>query len=253
MRRTPAAFFTFYLFAFASLLTGSMLYRTLTGSIAPGADFILMLGIYTGFVLPIPSMHPWFKWFRYIDPVGYAFESLMINEFSGRQFSCSMYVPQGPSYVHANPNQKMCAVAGADPTATVVEGTAYLSTTFQYYPEHLWRNLGILFALMSFLCTLYLLATELVSAQRWKGEVLVFRRGQEPEIKMTTDEEARNPHEFSRENPKTAQQSSESTKWLNDSEVHAATFVWDNLCYDVKVKGGSRRLLDNVEGWIGPG
>lgn len=260
MRRTPAAFCTFYLFAFASLLTGSMLYRTigalsrtLTGSIAPGADFILMLVIYTGFVLPIPSMHPWFGWFRYIDPVGYAFESLMINEFSGRQFTCSMYVPQGPNYTDANPYEKMCAVAGAEPTATVVEGTAYLSTTFQYYPEHVWRNLGILFAITSFLCSLYLLATEYVSAQRSKGEVLIFRRGQEPELKMTNDEEARNPHDIGCERPEKAELRSESTKWLSGSELHAATFVWDNLCYDVKVKGGSRRLLDNVEGWIGPG
>ena len=260
MRRTPAAFLIFYLFAFASLLTGSMLYRTigalsrtLTGSIAPGADFILMLVIYTGFVLPIPSMHPWFKWFRYLNPVGYAFESLMINEFSGRQFACSTYVPQGPNYVHVKTSQRMCTVTGAEPGATFVEGAAYLSTTFQYQPENLWRNLGILFAIMSFLCTLYLLATECVSAQRSKGEVLIFRRGQEPSIKMTTDEEARNPHELRRAYPETAQKSSESTKWPDDSEVHAATFVWDNLCYDVKVKGGSRRLLDNVEGWIGPG
>ena len=42
-------------------------------------------------------------------------------------------------------------------------------------------------------------------------------------------------------------------KGPNDSEIHAATFVWDNLFYDVKVKGGSRRLLDNAEGWFGPG
>ena len=80
MRRAPTAFFTFYLFAFASLLTGSRLYRTigamsrtLTGSIAFGADFILMLVIYTGLVLPIPNMQPWFRWFGYVDPVGYAF------------------------------------------------------------------------------------------------------------------------------------------------------------------------------------
>ena len=166
MRRTPAAFFTFCLFAFASLLTGSMLYRTigalsrtLTSSIAPGADFILMLVVYTGFVLPIPSMHPWFSWFRYVDPVGYAFESLMINEFAGRQFTCSMYVPQGPSYLHTKPSQRMCSVTGAEPMRTAVEGTAYLSTTFRYHPEHLWRNLGFLFAIMLFLCTLYLLAT----------------------------------------------------------------------------------------------
>jgi len=39
-------------------------------------------------------------------------------------------------------------------------------------------------------------------------------------------------------------------KWLDDVETHAATFTWDNLCYDVKVRGGSKRLLNNVEGWI---
>lgn len=103
MRRTPAAFLTFYLFAFTSLLTGSMLYRTigamsrtLTASIAPGSDFILLLVIYTGFVLPIPSMHPWLRWFGYLNPVGYAFESLMINEFDGIRFPCASFVPDGP-------------------------------------------------------------------------------------------------------------------------------------------------------------
>lgn len=257
MRRTPSAFFTFYLFAFASLLTGSMLYRTigamsrtLVGSIAPGADFILMLVIYTGFVLPIPSMHPWFRWFRYINPVGYAFESLMINEFSGRQFPCSTFVPQGASYLHASPDQKMCAVTGARPTADIVEGTAYLATTFEYYPEHLWRNLGILFAIMSFLCGLYLIATEFITAQRSKGEVLVFRRGQEPEMKPTNDEEA---HQLGLLLPGRTQEVEQSPNWLDGTKNQAATFLWDNLSYDVKVKGGSRRLLDNVEGWIEPG
>ncbi|MCJ1270047.1 hypothetical protein MMC22_009941 [Lobaria immixta] len=260
MRRTTAAFLTFYLFAFASLLTGSMLYRTigamsrtLTGSIAPGADFILMLVIYTGFVLPIPDMHPWFRWFRYINPVGYAFESLMINEFSGRQFPCSTFVPQGSSYMQATSNQKMCAVTGAKPAAVVVEGTAYLATTFQYDPKHLWRNLGILFAIMAFLCGLYLLATESVSAQRSKGEVLIFRRGQEPEGKSTKDEEAQQAPKSPYIRSDSAQEGRQSTTWLDGIETRAATFLWDSLCYDVKIKGGSRRLLNDVEGWIQPG
>ena len=87
LRRTPEAFFVFYLFAFASLLTGSVIFRTigtmsrtLTASIAPGAAFIYLLIIYTGFVIPVPSMHPWLRWFGYLNPVAYAFESLMINE-----------------------------------------------------------------------------------------------------------------------------------------------------------------------------
>ena len=159
IRRTPSAFSTSYLFASTSLLTGAMLVRTigalsrtLTGSIAPGADFILMLVIYIDYVLPVPDIHPWFRWFAYIDPIGYAFESLMINEFAGRQFSCSKYVSHGPSYVSAEPNQRICATTGAEPGATTVEGTKYLAITFEYHPDHLWRNLGILFALMLFLC-----------------------------------------------------------------------------------------------------
>ncbi len=89
LRRSTEAFFTFYLFAFVSLLTGSMLFRTigamsrtLTQSIAPGAVFIMLLIVYTGFILPIPSMHPWLSWFRFINPAAYVFESLMINEVS---------------------------------------------------------------------------------------------------------------------------------------------------------------------------
>lgn len=54
--------------------------RTLTASIAPGATFILLLIVYTGFALPIPNMQPWLRWVAYLNPIGYAFESLMINE-----------------------------------------------------------------------------------------------------------------------------------------------------------------------------
>jgi ABC-type multidrug transport system ATPase subunit len=30
-------------------------------------------------------------------------------------------------------------------------------------------------------------------------------------------------------------------------------FTWRNVCYDIPVKGGERRLLDNVSGWVKPG
>ena len=87
LRRTPQAFLVFWLFSFTCLLTMSMIFRTigsmsstLAGSMAPVAVFMLMLMMYTGFTLPTPSMHPWFRWFNYLNPVGYTFESLMINE-----------------------------------------------------------------------------------------------------------------------------------------------------------------------------
>ena len=98
LRRTTEAFFIFYLFAFASLLTGSMIFRaigalsrTLSESLAPGAIFIMLLTIYSGFVIPARDMHPWLRWFAYVDPTAYAYESLMINEVSSNQW-CSAHI-----------------------------------------------------------------------------------------------------------------------------------------------------------------
>ena len=263
MRRTPEAFFIFYLFAFASLLTGSMLFRTigamsktLTASIAPGADFILMLVIYTGFVLPIPSMPPWFRWFSYLNPVGYAFESLMINEFSGRQFACATFVPQGSAYQQVNPAERRCAVVGADSGSSMVDGDKYLEETFQYYPDHLWRNLGLILLIMMGLCGIYLLATDFFHGQRSKGEVLIFRRGQMPDMIHKTDEETNlgdNQYPHSARIDEKGAAIASISGGLTSNRTEAATFLWNNLCYDVKTKNGSTRLLDDIEGWIKPG
>jgi ABC-type multidrug transport system permease subunit len=87
LRRTPAAFFVFYLFALMSLMNGSMIYRamgamsrTSEGSQPPGAVFSLLLVLYSGFVVPFRNMRPWLQWFAYVNPVYYGFESLAINE-----------------------------------------------------------------------------------------------------------------------------------------------------------------------------
>jgi ATP-binding cassette subfamily G (WHITE) protein 2 (PDR) len=93
LRRSPGAFFTFYLFAFVALLNGSMIYRsmgamsrTLEGSQPAGAVFALLMMLYNGFVIPFNDMKPWLQWFAYINPVYYAFESLAINEVYTTQF-----------------------------------------------------------------------------------------------------------------------------------------------------------------------
>lgn len=255
MRRTPAAFFTFYLFAFTSLLTGSMLYRTigamsrtLTASIAPGSNFILLLVIYTGFVLPIPSMHPWLRWFGYLNPVGYAFESLMINEFDGIQFPCVDFVPGGSGYTDVIPGQHTCAVIGAVAGSDVVDGRSYLATAFQYFPEHLWRNLGILYAFMVFLCCIYLLATESLPAERSKGEVVIFKNARSLTARNFDDHEAQNAAGYRQE-----KESEQFVETFGSQGTEAATFVWDNLSYEIKTRQGHARLIDDMEGWIEPG
>jgi ABC-type multidrug transport system ATPase subunit/ABC-type multidrug transport system permease subunit len=260
MRRTPDAFFTFYIFSFVSLLTGSMIFRTmgamsrnLISSIAPGAVFILLLLIYTGYFLPVPSMRPWFRWFAYLDPIGYAFESIMINEFSGRQFPCGEFVPQGPGYLNVDSSERTCVTVGADPGSMMVNGDAYLATSFQYYPTHLWRNLGIIFVFILFWCGLYLCATEYIVASRSKGEVLIFRRGNQPGQRCKEDEESPISHRSPVPCTDAGENGTPKSRDLTRMNTHAATFLWDGLCYKVKVKGGYQKLLDDVEGWIKPG
>ena len=59
---------------------------------APASIFSLALVIYTGFTIPTKIMHPWLRWLNYLNPVAYAFESLMINEVR----LLNPYVSAGP-------------------------------------------------------------------------------------------------------------------------------------------------------------
>ena len=56
--------------------------------------------------------------------------------------------------------------------SVTVDGDDDLAITFCYNRQHLWRNLGLIFAFMNFSCWLYLLAAEYISDKRPKGKVL---------------------------------------------------------------------------------
>lgn len=106
-------------------------------------------------------------------------------------------------------------------------------------------------ALMIFGCAVYLTATEFISAKKSKGEVLLFPRGRVPDLAMKTDEEA---HE---ENQITNEITLARTKTVPDAPAHiqkqTAVFHWDGVNYDIKIKKETRRLLDDVDGWVRPG
>lgn len=147
LKRTPSAFFTFFLFVLATLITGSMIYRcmgsmsrTLEGSQPAGAVFAVLVALYSGFVVPFQDMRPWLKWFSYINPVYYTFESLAVNEFSGRTFSCSEFVPRGNAYRSVRSSERSCSVVGTRPRSSEVFGDDYIAQTWHFRGEHLWRQ-----------------------------------------------------------------------------------------------------------------
>ncbi|KFY53333.1 hypothetical protein V496_07698 [Pseudogymnoascus sp. VKM F-4515 (FW-2607)] len=257
LNREPGNFFFFLLISFMLTMVMSMLFRTiasvsrtLSQAMAPAALLILAIVIYTGFALPVPNMRGWARWINYLDPVAYGFESLMINEFAGRQFECppTSFVPSGPSYMNLEPAQKICSSVGAVAGATSVDGTAYIMSAFQYDPSHKWRNFGILIAFMVGLCATYITATEFISAKKSKGEVLLFRRGYAPAALLknnTGDEEAASGEAATIDRT--------ATHISAMIEKQTAVFHWEDVCYDIKIKGEPRRILDHVDGWVKPG
>ncbi|KAL4909703.1 hypothetical protein BDW74DRAFT_143551 [Aspergillus multicolor] len=250
LRREPGAFFIFLLFSFVTTLTMSMLFRTMASSsrtlsqaLVPAAILILGLVIYTGFTIPTRNMLGWSRWMNYIDPIAYGFESLMVNEFHGRTFPCA---DSGlvPDYSSSDIVNQVCAVVGATPGQREVDGTTYLRESYQYTKSHEWRNLGIMFAFMAFFCFTHLITTEYISEAKSKGEVLLFRRGQTPPA--TDDVETHSP-------VTAGEKVDQSNQDVANIQRQTAIFHWQDVCYEVKIKDETRRILDHVNGWIKPG
>ncbi|KAL9057263.1 MAG: hypothetical protein Q9162_002467 [Coniocarpon cinnabarinum] len=257
LRREPGAFFFYLLISFTATLVMSMLFRSiaavsrsLVGALAPTAVLLLALVIYTGFALPVPYMLGWARWINYLDPIAYAFESLMVNEFAGRDFRCDQFFPTGPQYANLQGVQRSCTAVGSVPGSDIVSGTTYIGSAYSYDPSHRWRNYGILLLFMFGLMALYLTASELITEKRSKGEVLVFRRGHkavEKKPKHTRDVEAGDGHEPGNDLEK--MQTDESAVIQEQTSI----FHWKDVCYDIKIKGEPRRILDHVDGWVRPG
>jgi ATP-binding cassette, subfamily G (WHITE), member 2, PDR len=117
--------------------------RTISQAMAPSSIILLALLLFTGFSIPTRDMLAWSRWINYVNPIAYVFESLMINEFDGRDFSCNNLIPSGPGYETVPAMSRVCATAGAVFGSDVVQGTAYLSAAFEYYSGHKWWNLGM--------------------------------------------------------------------------------------------------------------
>jgi ATP-binding cassette subfamily G (WHITE) protein 2 (PDR) len=112
------------------------------------------------------------------------------------------------------------------------------------------RNVGIILIFWIFFTASYLIASELIASKKSTGEVLLFRRGHSPaETAQLTkpDLEAAVAEKNLRLEPT---RDSESTV---DFKKRNSTFHWENLCYDIKIKGEPRRILNNVNGWVRPG
>lgn len=221
---------------------------------------ILALIIFTGFVIPIRYMLGWCRWIYRIDPLAYAFEALIVNEFHDREFGCNEYSPSQllTSYQDIGSNNHICSAVGAVPGQDYVSGDSYVESNYNYSYGRRWRNFGIMLVFLVFFCAMHLLTAEYISEKKSKGEVLVYRKNHKPvaaELAEKKRDAEKDPeaalasigaaltNERSRQNKESSGMLQEQT----------SVFQWSNVCYDIKIKGEPRRILDHVDGWVKPG
>lgn len=198
-------------------------------------------------------MHPWLKWLIWINPVQYAFEALMANEFYDLDILCEppYIVPGGPN---ASPSHQSCALQGSTPDQTTVRGADYIKAAFTYSRSHLWRNFGIIIGWLIFFVVLTMLGMELQKPNSGGSSVTVFKRGEAPKAV----EEALHHDEESGEkggivpNGKD-DESSGSDKNVPKIAKNTAVFTWQNVNYTIPFKGGQKQLLRDVQGYVKPG
>ncbi|KAH9868944.1 hypothetical protein J1614_008021 [Plenodomus biglobosus] len=252
LRYTPGQFFLFFLVTYIATFIMAAIFRT-TAAVTKTASqamtgagvLVLALVIYTGFVIRIPEMKVWFSWIRWINPIFYAFEILLANEFHGVRYPCDSYIPAGPGYTQTG-NSFICNTVGAVAGQTFVDGDTYIELAYAYRWSHVWRNVGILCGFLVFFMITYFIAVEINSSTSSTAERLVFQRGHVPAylLKDGKDEEG-----------KTAATAGEKEGAGDVSaiEEQKGIFTWRDVVYDIEIKGEPRRLLDHVSGYVKPG
>jgi ABC-type multidrug transport system fused ATPase/permease subunit len=256
LRREPSQFFIFFLVNFVSMFVMTAVFRTLAAltktvsqAMALAGVLVLAIVVYTGFSIPVPYMHPWFGWIRFVNPIFYAFEILVANEFHGRRFVCSQFVPAHPSFPG---NSFICSSRGAVAGEETVSGDAFIAEAYQYYYSNVWRNFGILLAFLVAFFILYFAATELNSSTTSTADVLVFRRGYVPQNMKDSDKEPVSNEETGILRPRSTE-SPDGGGELKSMPPQSDVFTWRDIVYDIEIRGQPRRLLDHVSGWVKPG
>ncbi|KAF8321131.1 putative ABC multidrug transporter [Clavulina sp. PMI_390] len=258
LKRTAAAFFTLWTTTYVTTLALTAFFRmvgfsfsTFDGASGVAGVSIGLLILYAGYLIPQPSMKPWLSWIRWLNPLFYGFEAALTNDFHNVDFSCVQIIPSGGPYSIAGGNFA-CAVKGAQPGQTFVNGDAYLNVAMNYHYSHLWRNVWI--NVVFWIVFVFLTA---VAVGRLKAA------GSEKSFLLFSRQAARNAGDAIPMDPEHGQllatfkssagQRGEEGTMKGQLQRTNTVFTWQNVNYTVPVKGGQRQLLNDVQGYARPG
>ncbi|KAI9314324.1 ABC-2 type transporter-domain-containing protein [Dichotomocladium elegans] len=242
-------FFSYFIIMFFINMTMNGYFRffgTVTTSFFKATQFagIMLIStfIYTGYVIPYNSMHPWLFWIYWINPLAYGYKALLINEMHGQIYTCEgagNAVPFGPGY--DDWTHKVCTMQGGNPGENFVLGDNYLRKYLSYEPRHQWAPDFV--ALVGFFIVITILNSilmEFFGTNKGGSLTKLYLPGKAP--KPRTKEE---------ETERRRRQMEVSTKMDNIST--GTTFTWQHINYSVPFKGGPLQLLNDVSGIVRPG
>lgn len=112
--------------------------------------------------------------------------------------------------------------------------------------------MGILIAFWVLFTVTYLVATEVLSMAKSKGQILIFRRSHFVSNKSRRQMAEADDEEALGLEKATVVQSA-ATDEAHPLSHEGQIFQWQDVCYDIKDKGVPRRILDHVDGWVQPG
>ncbi|CAO1615133.1 unnamed protein product [Parajaminaea phylloscopi] len=214
---------------------------------------IIATALYAGYVINRPSMVVWWKWISYAQPIAYAFEILVANEFRTLQVPCAQLIPAGPAYAAVDAANRVCPVVGARPGQTIINGLEYIQFAYGYSWSNRDRNAGILIAFFVFSVTVYAIASEFQSDPSAAGGIMVYKRDSAPkEVRQAA--KAHGDLEAGKSAVPTPDSASvDQDAAVSGIETSNEIFSWHNIDYDVVVKKETRRLLSDVSGFVKPG
>jgi ATP-binding cassette subfamily G (WHITE) protein 2 (SNQ2) len=191
-----------------------------------------------GYLIPVPTMHPWFRWITYLNPATYTYEALMANEMSGMILDCvePQLVPYGPSY---NDMYHGCTVKGTIPGTTSIDGSNFLQSQYLASANHIGRNAGIIIAFWIFFAVMTAVGFE-VNLHFESGSKILFTRKYTPkdDSKLGDLEKA---------------DGDTITAGLGQLKLSKTLFTFKDISYFVHHEGKEIQLLDKVSGYVKPG
>ncbi|KAI0386339.1 ABC-2 type transporter-domain-containing protein [Hypomontagnella monticulosa] len=251
LTRTAGAFFTFYLLILVGNIAMTLYFRII-GCLSPDFDYAIKFAVVTvtlfiltsGYLIQYQSQQVWLRWIFWINALGLSFAGLMANEFGGSQLTCSAesLIPSGPFYDDIN--HQVCTLPGSTPGSDAVSGAAYITQGFSYAPQDLWRNFGIIMAIIIFFLIMNVVLGEFVKYGMGGNQAKVFAK---PNAERKALNEALTSKRLERQ--RSRQEVEGSALKIESSSI----LTWEDLNYEVPVPGGTRRLLNNVYGYCKPG